>query len=73
MRSPRRRSTGQGFTKEPNRFLAEVIRGRKPGAALDLGTVQGRNALFLAAAVSMVYAGGDEPIMKKARRGSDDG
>jgi SAM-dependent methyltransferase len=30
-------------------FLAAVIKGRKPGAALDLGIGQGRNAIFLAA------------------------
>jgi SAM-dependent methyltransferase len=32
----------------PNRFLAEVIQGRKPGRALDVGMGQGRNSLFLA-------------------------
>jgi len=32
----------------PNRFLAEVVQGRKPGRALDLGMGQGRNSLFLA-------------------------
>jgi SAM-dependent methyltransferase len=34
---------------EPNRFLAETIKGRKPGSALDIGMGQGRNALLLAA------------------------
>ena len=32
----------------PNRFLAQVIEGRKPGRALDVGMGQGRNSLFLA-------------------------
>ena len=32
----------------PNRFLAEVIQGRRPGRALDIGMGQGRNSLFLA-------------------------
>lgn len=36
------------FNSNPNAFLAEVVRGRSPGVALDLGMGQGRNALFLA-------------------------
>lgn len=36
------------FNPNPNAFLAEVVRGRRPGKALDLGMGQGRNALFLA-------------------------
>ncbi len=32
----------------PNRFMAEVIQGRKPGRALDVGMGQGRNSLYLA-------------------------
>lgn len=32
----------------PNRFLAQIIEGRKPGRALDVGMGQGRNSLFLA-------------------------
>jgi len=32
----------------PNRFLAEVIQGHRPGRALDVGMGQGRNSLFLA-------------------------
>lgn len=36
------------FTKEPNAFLVESVRNRKPGRALDVGMGQGRNALFLA-------------------------
>ena len=32
-----------------NKFLAESVKGRKPGRALDIGMGQGRNSLFLAA------------------------
>jgi SAM-dependent methyltransferase len=39
----------QGREFPHNKFLAEMIRGRNPGKALDIGTGQGRNALFLAA------------------------
>jgi len=37
-----------GIPTFPNRFLAEMVRGRKPGRALDVGMGQGRNSLFLA-------------------------
>ncbi len=37
------------FNKAPNAFLAGVIAGLKPGAALDVEMGQGRNAVFLAA------------------------
>ena len=40
---------GRGFSREPNRLLVEVVRDEKPGAALELATGQGRNALYLAA------------------------
>src|SRR6266568_1454749 len=33
---------------KPNRFLMEVVHGRRPGAALDVGMGQGRNAIYLA-------------------------
>ena len=36
------------ITNYPNRFLAEIVQGRKPGRALDVGMGQGRNSLFLA-------------------------
>lgn len=39
---------GRGFSHEPNRLLIETIAHEKPGAALDLATGQGRNALYLA-------------------------
>src|SRR5580765_1677934 len=32
-----------------NKFLAETVKGRPPGKALDIGMGQGRNSLFLAA------------------------
>lgn len=35
-------------TNYPNRFLADVAQGSKPGRALDIGMGQGRNSLFLA-------------------------
>lgn len=36
------------FNLQPNAFLAQMIADRPPGAALDVGMGQGRNALFLA-------------------------
>jgi SAM-dependent methyltransferase len=39
----------QGRAFPHNMFLAERIKGRKPGTALDIGLGEGRNALFLAA------------------------
>lgn len=36
------------FNTEPNAFLVEMIRGRQPGTALDVGMGQGRNAIYLA-------------------------
>ncbi len=36
------------FTKEPNAFLAAMIRGVKPGTALDVSMGEGRNTVFLA-------------------------
>lgn len=38
----------QGRAFPHNQFLAEMIKGRKPGKALDIGIGDGRNALFLA-------------------------
>ncbi len=37
-----------GFNAAPSVFLAEVIRGHRPGSALDAGMGQGRNAVYLA-------------------------
>jgi SAM-dependent methyltransferase len=36
------------YNTAPNSFLTEVVEGRKPGAALDYGMGEGRNAIFLA-------------------------
>lgn len=36
------------FNTEPNAFLVEMVKGRQPGAALDVGMGQGRNAIYLA-------------------------
>jgi len=36
------------FNTKPNDFLVEMVKGRKPGAALDAGMGQGRNAIWLA-------------------------
>ncbi len=36
------------FNINPNGFLVEMVRGRKPGKALDVGMGQGRNAIWLA-------------------------
>jgi SAM-dependent methyltransferase len=39
---------GTGFSKEPNQLLVETVAKVKPGAAIDIGMGQGRNALYLA-------------------------
>lgn len=39
---------GKEFNPAPNKFLVEMVRGRKPGVALDVAMGQGRNALYLA-------------------------
>ena len=36
------------FNTQPNAFLVEMVKGRTPGAALDVGMGQGRNAIYLA-------------------------
>jgi SAM-dependent methyltransferase len=36
------------FNTKPNEFLVEMVKGRKPGTALDVGMGQGRNAIWLA-------------------------
>ena len=36
------------FNTKPNDFLVQMAQGRKPGAALDVGMGQGRNAIWLA-------------------------
>ncbi len=37
-----------GFSTAPSRFLVTAVKGMKAGVALDLGTGQGRNAVYLA-------------------------
>jgi len=39
---------GRGFNHKPNQTLVDAVKGRKPGAALDIATGQGRNSVFLA-------------------------
>lgn len=41
-------SAGQAFKRTPSKFLVEVVKDRKPGAALDVAMGQGRNTVFLA-------------------------
>ena len=41
-------STGLVWTAEPNRFVVEELADLAPGRALDLGTGEGRNAIWLA-------------------------
>jgi len=36
------------FNTAPNAFLTEVVKGLKPGRALDIGMGQGRNSVHLA-------------------------
>jgi len=38
----------QWMNSEPNGFLVEMVKGRKPGKALDVAMGQGRNAVWLA-------------------------
>src|SRR6188472_1442936 len=39
----------EGVEHRFNKFLAETVKDRQPGKALDIGMGQGRNSLFLAA------------------------
>jgi len=36
------------FSRAPNQFLMEMVKGRQPGIALDYGMGQGRNSIYLA-------------------------
>jgi SAM-dependent methyltransferase len=40
--------TSYHFNKKPNAFLANAIKNRKPGKAVDVAMGQGRNAIYLA-------------------------
>jgi 2-polyprenyl-3-methyl-5-hydroxy-6-metoxy-1,4-benzoquinol methylase len=42
-------SKREGKEHKFNKFLAESVKGRTPGKALDIGMGQGRNSMFLAA------------------------
>jgi methylase of polypeptide subunit release factors len=37
-----------GFNSAPSAFIVAAVKGMKPGVALDVGTGQGRNAVYLA-------------------------
>lgn len=37
-----------GLNQQPNAFMVEIIKGLKPGRALEIGMGQGRNSLYLA-------------------------
>ena len=41
-------TNGSGFNVQPNQFLVDTVKGRKPGTAVDLAMGQGRNAVYLA-------------------------
>jgi hypothetical protein len=39
---------GRGVNPQPSQLLVDVVKGRKPGTALDVAMGQGRNTLYLA-------------------------
>jgi predicted O-methyltransferase YrrM len=41
-------SNKSNFNTQPNAFLVEIAKGRKPGTVLDVGMGQGRNSIWLA-------------------------
>jgi SAM-dependent methyltransferase len=41
-------SNSPRINRQPNAFLVDMLKGRKPGRALDVGMGQGRNTLWLA-------------------------
>src|SRR5690349_9661454 len=41
-------TNGTNFNRPPNRMLTLAVSDKKPGAAIDLGMGEGRNAIFLA-------------------------
>jgi SAM-dependent methyltransferase len=41
-------NSNSNFNTAPNAFLVQMVAGRQPGAALDYGMGQGRNAIYLA-------------------------
>jgi SAM-dependent methyltransferase len=65
----RYRGTELVWTAQPNRFLVQALRGLPPGRALDLGSVEGRNAVWLAEGRWQVTAVDFSPVaLDKARR-----
>lgn len=65
----RYRTEGYVFGTEPNRFVVEHLSGLPPGRALDLGSGQGRNAVWLARHGHRVTAVDLSPVAgEQARR-----
>jgi SAM-dependent methyltransferase len=65
----RYRGTELVWTAQPNRFLVQELRGLPPGRALDLGSGEGRNAVWLAEGGWKVTAVDFSPVaLDKARR-----
>jgi SAM-dependent methyltransferase len=65
----RYRGTELVWTAQPNRFLVQELRGLPPGRALDLGSGEGRNAVWLAEGGWQVTAVDFSPVaLDKARR-----
>ncbi len=57
------------WSAEPNCFVAEELTGQQPGSALDLGTGEGRNAIWLAGQGWQVTAVDFSPVaLAKAAR-----
>jgi len=65
----RYRGTELVWTAQPNRFVVEELQGLPPGRALDLGSGEGRNAVWLAERGWQVTAVDFSPVaLDKARR-----
>jgi SAM-dependent methyltransferase len=65
----RYRGTELVWTAQPNRFVVKELRGLPPGRALDLGSGEGRNAVWLAEEGWRVTAVDFSPVaLDKARR-----
>ncbi len=47
--------SGSRYNRQPNAFLTQVVRGMKPGVALDYAMGDGRNSLYLAKLGWTVY------------------
>jgi SAM-dependent methyltransferase len=65
----RYRGTELVWTAQPNRFVVEELHGLPPGRALDLGSGEGRNAVWLAERGWQLTAVDFSPVaLAKARR-----